>query len=147
MGTPSWQIRVLYDGDCPLCTREVEMLRRRDPEGRTARFEDIAAPGFDAGRYGTTHEALMARIHGVLPDGTLIEGVEVFRRVYAAVGLGWLVAPRRWPVLRPLFHAAYRWFARNRLRLTGRGEVCDAHACAPPEPGSGAAAERSARAR
>jgi predicted DCC family thiol-disulfide oxidoreductase YuxK len=131
----SWQITVLYDGDCPLCTREVEMLRRRDPEGRAARFEDIAAPGFDAGRYGRSHEELMARIHGVLPDGTLVEGVEVFRRVYAAVGLGWLVAPTGWPLLRPLFDAVYRWFARNRLRLTGRGEVCDAHACAPSASG------------
>jgi predicted DCC family thiol-disulfide oxidoreductase YuxK len=141
----TWQITVLYDGDCPLCTREIEMLRRRDPTGRAARFEDISAPEFDASRYGTTHEALMARIHGVLPDGTLVEGVEVFRRVYAAVGLGWLVAPTGWPLLRPVFDAAYRWFARNRLRLTGRGEVCDAHACEPDaRPGS---RERGAAAR
>ena len=108
------------------------MLRARDPEGRAARFEDIAAPDFDAARYGTTQAALMARIHGVLPDGTLVEGVEVFRRVYAAVGLGWLVRPTGWPVLRPIFDAAYRWFARNRLRLTGRSEIgCDEHACTP----------------
>jgi predicted DCC family thiol-disulfide oxidoreductase YuxK len=128
----AWTITVLYDGECPLCTREVEMLRRRDPEGRAARFEDIAAPGFDAARYGRSQAELMARIHGVLPDGTLVDGVEVFRRVYAAVGLGWLVAPTGWPLLRPLFDAAYRWFARNRLRLTGRDEVCDAHACTRP---------------
>lgn len=126
------EITVLYDGDCPLCVREIEMLRRRDPEAGRAAFEDIAAPGFDAGRYGTTQQALMARIHGVLPSGELVEGVEVFRRVYSAVGLGWLTAPTAWPVLRPLFDAAYRWFARNRLRLTGRGEVCDGN-CEIPE--------------
>jgi predicted DCC family thiol-disulfide oxidoreductase YuxK len=85
--------------------------------------------GFDAARYGATHAELMARIHGVLPDGTLVEGVEVFRRAYAAVGLGWLMAPTRWPLVRPLADAAYRWFARNRLRLTGRGEVCNAERC------------------
>ena len=130
----SWKIKVLYDGDCPLCRREIAMLRRRDPEGRAARFEDIAAPGFDAFQYGTTHEALMARIHGVLPDGTLVEGVEVFRRMYGAVGLGWLVAPTRWPGLRSLFDFAYRWFARNRLRLTGRQDECGEHACTPPTP-------------
>jgi predicted DCC family thiol-disulfide oxidoreductase YuxK len=73
----------------------------------------------------------------VLPDGTLVEGVEVFRRAYAAVGLGWLVAPTRWPLLRPLADAAYRWFARNRLRLTGRGEVCNADRCAVHAPGAG----------
>jgi len=69
---------------------------------------------------------LMARIHAVLPDGSLVEGVEVFRRAYTAVGLGWTLAWTAWPGLRPLADAGYRWFARNRLRLTGRG----AHACA-----------------
>ena len=62
----------------------------------------------------------MARIHGVLPDGTVIEGVEVFRRAYAAVGLGWLIAPTRWPGCRRLTDLAHRIFARNRLRWTGR---------------------------
>jgi len=127
---PDWQIKVLYDGDCPLCTREVAMLRKRDAGRGRAVFEDISAPGFDAARYGVDHEVLMARIHGVLPDGSLVEGMEVFRRVYAAVGLGWLLAPTGWPGLRPVFDVAYRWFARNRLRLTGRGGACAEHACA-----------------
>jgi len=70
----------------------------------------------------------MARIHGVLSDGSVVEGMEVFRRAYAAVDLGWLLAPTRWPIIRPLADAAYRWFARNRLRLTGRRHECT---CAP----------------
>ena len=130
------EITFLHDGDCPLCAREVAMLRRLDRgRGRLA-FDDIAAPDFDASRYGSTNEQLMARIHGVLPDGTLVEGVEVFRRAYAAVGLGWLVAPTRWPLVRPLADAAYRWFARNRLRLTGRGEVCNTDRCPVHTPGA-----------
>jgi predicted DCC family thiol-disulfide oxidoreductase YuxK len=116
----SVEISVLYDGECPLCAREIAMLRRLDRGRGRIGFEDIAAPGFDPARYARTHDELMARIHGVLPGGAVIEGVEVFRRAYAAVGLGWLVAPTRWPLLRPLADAAYRWFARNRLRLTGR---------------------------
>jgi len=66
----------------------------------------------------------MARIHGVLPDGSIVEGVEVFRRAYAAVGLGWLVAPTRWPGLRWLAEWSYQVFARNRLRWTGRSSAC-----------------------
>jgi len=69
----------------------------------------------------------------VLPDGTVIEGVEVFQRLYSAVGLGWLAAPSRWRWLRPVFDAAYRWFARNRLRLTGRADACDSQACLPSD--------------
>jgi predicted DCC family thiol-disulfide oxidoreductase YuxK len=124
-----WQIRVLYDGECPLCTREIRFLERRDRGRRRVEFEDIAAPSFDPGVYGLDAQALMARIHGVLPDGSVVEGVEVFRRVYAGVGLGWLVVPTRWPVLRSLADLAYRIFARNRLRWTGRASDCEAGSC------------------
>jgi predicted DCC family thiol-disulfide oxidoreductase YuxK len=131
----SAEITVLYDGECPLCTREIAMLRRLDRERGRIGFADIAAPGFDARPYGRTQPDLMARIHAVLPGGALIEGVEVFRRAYAAVGLGWLVAPTRWPILRSLADAAYRWFARNRLRLTGRSDACATDRCAvDPKP-------------
>jgi predicted DCC family thiol-disulfide oxidoreductase YuxK len=134
IATPPWDLKLLYDGECPLCTREVALLRRRDERGRIE-FEDIAAPGFDATRYGLDQRSVMARIHGVLPDGTLIEGMEVFRRAYTAVGLGWLLAPSRWPGIGRLFDAAYRVFARNRLRWTGRAHAaCEAGHCevAPP---------------
>jgi len=135
-----WRIKVLYDGACPLCLREVRFLRGRDQAGRIA-FEDIAAPGFDASAYGLDQATAMARIHGILPNGTRIEGVEVFRQLYAQVGLGWLLAPTRWPGLRPVFDAAYRAFARNRLRLTGRSEpACTQESCAAP------AREHAARA-
>ena len=120
------EFTLLYDGGCPLCSREVALLRRRDRGRGALGLVDIAAPGFDPARYGTDHATLMARIHGVLPDGTLVEGMEVFRRAYAAVGLGWLLAPSRWPLIGRGFDAAYRWFARNRLRLTGRAHECDA---------------------
>jgi predicted DCC family thiol-disulfide oxidoreductase YuxK len=128
---PTWDIKVLYDGECPLCMREVAMLRRRNREGRAA-FEDIAAPGFDPARYGLDHEAVMGRIHGVLPDGRVVEGVEVFRRVYEAVGLGWLMAPSRWPGVRRLYDWGYRVFARNRLRITGRRDACAEGSCRTP---------------
>lgn len=125
------EFTILYDGECPLCRREVEMLARLDAgRGRLA-CVDIASPAFDPGRYGRSLETLMARIHGVRPDGTVIEGVEVFRRAYAAVGRGAWLAWTGLPVVRPLVDAAYRAFARNRLRLTGRTHACDADTCRP----------------
>jgi len=131
-----WEINVLFDGECPLCTREVQMLERRDRGRGRIRFEDIAAPGFEPAVYGLDAQRVMARIHGVLPDGRVVEGVEVFRRAYGAVGLGWLLAPTRWPGVRRLVDACYRLFARNRLRLTGRTvDACDTR-CVPREASS-----------
>lgn len=133
MGEARPDFTLLYDGDCPLCSREVAMLRRRDRARGALALVDIAAADFDPTRYGRARETLMARIHGVLPDGTVIEGMEVFRRAYAAVGLGWVLAPSRWPLLGRGFDAAYRWFARNRLRLTGREPACGT-ACDSADP-------------
>lgn len=121
-----YEIEVFYDGECPLCTREILMLRGLDRRHRI-RFVDIAAEGFDAASVGATWEALMDRIHGRLPDGTLIEGVEVFRRLYAAVGYSRLVALTRLPGVSQLLDFAYDAFAKHRLKLTGR---CVDGACA-----------------
>jgi predicted DCC family thiol-disulfide oxidoreductase YuxK len=124
-----WELRLLFDGACPLCRREAAALRRLDRGRGRIRFEDISDPAFDPTAYGLRADEVKARIHGVLPDGRVVEGVEVFRRAYGAVGLGWLLGPTRWPGLRQLADAAYRSFARNRLRLTGRAGTCDAAAC------------------
>jgi predicted DCC family thiol-disulfide oxidoreductase YuxK len=130
-----WELQILYDGDCPLCSREIAALRRLDRKSRLS-LVDIAAPGFDPSRYGLDRAAVMGRIHAALPDGRVVEGMEVFRRAYRAVGLGWLLAPSRWPGLRRLFDAAYRVFARNRLRWTGRQEAsCGTERCSTPGTG------------
>jgi predicted DCC family thiol-disulfide oxidoreductase YuxK len=122
---------ILYDGGCPLCRREIRFLERLDRgRGRLA-FQDIESPDFDPTRHGLGREQVMARIHATLPDGGVIEGMEVFRRAYAAVGLGWLLAPTRWPGLRRVADAAYSLFARNRLALTGRSHRCEADRCTP----------------
>ncbi len=124
----NFDIEVFYDGACPLCMREIRMLRGRDRRQRI-RFVDIAADSFDAASVGLSWKALMDRIHGRLPDGTLVEGVEVFRRLYAAVGFGPLVALTRLPGVTQLLDLAYHAFAKNRLRLTGRcvDGACELH--------------------
>ena len=121
-------VEVFYDGDCPLCMREIRMLMRKDRASRIE-FTNIAAPTFDAAAYGTTYDALMTRIRGRLPDGTWIEGVEVFRQLYSAIGWTTLVAISRIPGISHLLALGYRVFAANRLRLTGR---CGPDGCALP---------------
>ena len=116
-----WPFEVFYDGECPLCMKEIRLLRWLDRNRGNILFTDIAAPDFDPQAYaGSTMDTLMAEIHGRLPDGTMVTGVEVFRQLYGAVGLGWLFAPTKWPVIKQIADWAYVKFAQNRLRLTGR---------------------------
>jgi len=128
-----WRFKLLYDGDCPLCRREARFLEKRNRNGWLA-FEDIAAPGFNPALYGATQEELMSVIHGVFPDGRLVQRVAVFREAYRAIGLGWVLAPTAWPGLRWLADRGYEWFARNRMGIgkwLGRG--CDSAACVPAQ--------------
>jgi len=93
------------------------MLQRLDRKGRIT-FTDIADPGFEVPE-GKTWDDLMARIHG-RRDGEWIEGVEVFRMLYGAVGLAPVMWLTRLPLVAPLLDFLYSRFAANRLRLTGR---------------------------
>lgn len=127
-----WKLRMLYDAACPLCAREVALLRRLDRRRQRLDFEDISDPAFDAGVYGLDQATVEARMHAILPDGRAIEGVDVFERAYAEVGLGWLVVPMRWRPIRWVLERVYDVFARNRLRWTGRG----APTCEPKADGS-----------
>lgn len=122
-----FDVEVFFDGDCPLCMREVQLLRKLDKDTRRIRFTDIQAADFSAESVGLTFGDLMRRIHGRLPSGELIEGAEVFRRLYAAVGFRRAVAVSRWPGISQLLDVGYTLFAKNRLRLTGRcsSDVCD----------------------
>ena len=117
-----WQVKVLYDGKCPVCRHEVAWLKRRDTHGRLA-LEDISNPAFDPGHYGLSAAEVSGGLHGVLPDGRVVRRVEAIREMYGAVGLGWLAAPTGWPVFRGIADRLYRLFARHRAglgRLVGR---------------------------
>jgi predicted DCC family thiol-disulfide oxidoreductase YuxK len=119
------QLRILYDGACPLCRREVQGLRSRDqrrhPGAERLAFVDINDPAYDPSAHaGIDYRLAMGRIHAISADGEVLRDLAVFRRAYTLVGLGWLYAPSDWPVLRRLLNAAYGLWARWRLRLTGR---------------------------
>lgn len=115
-------VEVFFDGACPVCSREIDMLRALDGKRNAIQFTDISAPGFDPSAYGKTMPELMGSIQGRDKSREWISGVEVFRQLYAAVGLGWLVALTRLPGVRNVLDVAYSVFAKYRLRLTGRSD-------------------------
>jgi predicted DCC family thiol-disulfide oxidoreductase YuxK len=112
----AWDFQVLFDGQCPFCQIEARWLSRLNRRGRLS-LVDITRPDFQPELYGRTMGQLMGSLHGVFPDGRMTQGVETFRQAYRAVGLGWLLAPTGWPILRPVFDFLYGIFARYRVRM------------------------------
>ncbi|MFZ9738041.1 MAG: thiol-disulfide oxidoreductase DCC family protein [Prochlorotrichaceae cyanobacterium] len=139
----SWEMTLLYDGECPLCLREVRFLEAQDRGRGLVQFVDVMDPTYDPTQHGgVTFEAAMGRIHALKADGTVLQGVEVFRQLYSVLGIGWIYAATRWPVIRPLVDALYDRWADWRLALTGRpslaeiaqqrgNKVCSSDRCQP----------------
>ena len=118
---PSWQIKLLYDGECPLCVREVNFLRKRDAGRGLVDFVDIADDRYIPEAHGgIDFETAMGRIHALLPDGTIIKNVEVFRSVYETLGMGWIYAVTKLPIIGGIVDTLYGIWADLRLTLTGR---------------------------
>lgn len=88
---------LFFDGYCPLCVNEVQHLRRLDKRG-VLQFEDIQHPGV-AERWPQIDNAEAGRILLELDNGTLFKGLDVTHRAWSLMGLGWLTAPLRWPLL------------------------------------------------
>lgn len=122
-------LTLFYDGDCPICRAEVRWLKRHDRRQRL-RYVDVAAVNFHAPPPLPARARLLERIHLLDAGGQVHVGMAVFRLAYRAVGLGWLVAPTGWPLLRPLFDRLYGCFARHRIGLGRRfGRRCDSGSC------------------
>ena len=122
------ELTVLFDGGCPLCVREVTFLRRRDR--RDARgFVDIDALDYDPESHqGISYEKAMGRIHAITASGDVVRDVAVFREAYRLIGLVWLYAPTRWPVVSAVVDWLYGIWAARRLQLTRRPDLhslCD----------------------
>lgn len=123
-----WKLKVFYDGACPLCSREIAWLQKRTHPDHVL-YEDIERDDFTGPEYGISREQALAQIHGVSDKSEILTGMNLFRALYREAGLGWLLIPTGWPLMRPLFDWLYQLFARNRLRLTGRAGACNAERC------------------
>lgn len=120
----SWKIKLLYDGACPLCVREVNFLRRKDGDRGLVKFVDIAADEYDPkNNAGIEFETAMGRIHAILRDGEIIQNVEVFRQTYDILGIGWIYAITKLPLVGWLADNLYGIWADYRLLLTGRADL------------------------
>lgn len=92
------RLEVWFDGDCPLCRREIGLMRRLDRRGSIA-FIDVAD---GSGNCPLDRSELLARFHA-REDGRMLSGAAAFAAMWRAI-----------PLLAPLGR-----LARNRIVLAG----------------------------
>ena len=107
------ELVVWHDGGCPLCRREIALMRRLDRRG-AIRFVDASA-GDD--QCPIDRGELLARFHA-RENGTMLSGAAAFAAMWRAIPLlrplG-LAARRPWVLM--LLERGYRGFRRIRPRL------------------------------
>lgn len=121
------KLTLLFDGECPLCVKEVNFLKDRSSQyDDSLGFVDIASPDYDSSSNADIpYDVAMGRIHAIDSDGRVVTGVKVFRDAYDAVGLGWVYALTKVPGVSWLAEVVYNVWADRRLQLTGRPPLVD----------------------
>ena len=114
------KLTIFFDGDCPLCLREVDFLQSRNQKGYLE-FININCSDFDLYiNHEITYKKAMERIHALKSDGSLIKDIEVFQEAYELIGLGWVYAPTKLPIINKLVEFLYGLWAKYRLKITFR---------------------------
>ena len=107
------KVIIWYDGACPLCTREIALMRRLDWR-RAIEFHDVALPEAVC---PLDRQLLLARFHAS-EDGVMLSGAAAFAAMWRAIPLlkplGWAA---RNPVILRLLERLYTRFLRIRPRL------------------------------
>ena len=113
----------LFDGGCPLCLRETKFLKKKDSSNKID-FIDINKESYNPSLYrDISYADAMSNLHGILENGDIIKGLDVLAHSYKLIGLGWVYYPLKIEFLAPLLRLIYQYWAKYRLKITGRSKM------------------------
>ena len=112
-------LTVLYDGDCPLCRREIahaKGLSERTTDSALC-FVDISREA-ESATYAADRAMLLARFHVQRADGSRLDGAAAFVAMWRRLpGWRWLARLASLPGMLPVMELAYRGFLHLRPAL------------------------------
>ena len=113
-------LKLLYDGKCPICKREICILQKRDSQTKI-KFIDINSKDFSSFENNNIdYNTAMSQIHAIDGEGNLLVGIPVFATLYARCQLLITSTLLRIPFIKMVLKPLYTLFAKNRLWITGR---------------------------
>jgi len=117
------KLTIFFDGGCPLCKREVDFLQSRNQMGYLSFFDINSSDISLYSKYGISYKQAMERIHALKSDGSVIKDIKVFQEAYSLIGLGWIYAPTKLPILDKFIEFIYGLWAKYRLKITFRPSI------------------------
>lgn len=132
---PAACLAVLYDGACPLCSREIGWYRGR-AASETICWVDLRDPAA-ALPQGIERSDALARFHVIQPDGSAVTGAAAFVRMWQAFpGLRRIARLLSGPFALALLEFGYRLFLPVRpvlARLLAPRKTCARTPCGGDE--------------
>jgi len=113
---PDDTLTIFYDGHCPLCTYEMDKLKRYDKHGRII-LVNLHQENFLTQYPDIDFEKAMHILHGRYRGKTLL-ALDVTHRAWTLVGKGALVAPLSFPIVRQIAHQGYLILAKYRKPIS-----------------------------
>lgn len=111
---PGPGLTALYDGACPLCSREIAWYRRQ-AASEPIRWVDLTRCADAELPHGIDRDAALRRFHILKADGRPVSGAAAFLRLWSAYPrLARLTLVQRLPGMSALMELAYRLFLRLR---------------------------------
>lgn len=114
------ELTVLYDGECPICAKEISHLKKKDKQ-KNVDFVDIASEKYQSKDFcNIEYLDAMKQMHAIEGNEKILQGLDVFTELYVRCGYPFLSILLQLPVLRNVFKYLYKIFAKYRLFLTRR---------------------------
>jgi len=118
------QLKVYFDGLCPLCSREIEHYKKQ-PGAQSIEFIDITEANFSAEAEGLDPRQVHRRFH-VRSGTAVLSGVEGFREIWKRLPrYSWLGKLTSIRLVRLFFVAGYEIFALLRPLLPRKSRGCE----------------------
>lgn len=109
------KVAMLFDGGCPLCSKEVAHYRRLDKQDKVE-WADIHADPTILEQYDIAYLAAMKHLHVIDLNGSVVIGAPAFAVVWAQLpGYRFLAHVTALPGVLPVLDRLYRWFADKRF--------------------------------
>jgi predicted DCC family thiol-disulfide oxidoreductase YuxK len=116
-----------YDGACPLCRREINIVRRLTQHVDFVDVHQLSEAEIPA---SFSRPALLRDLHLLDRSGQWHIGLAANVGLWQRTRFGFIWRILQWPVIHPLAQWGYRWWADR--RFTKMGYCADSVSCAPP---------------
>ena len=106
--TQESRTKVFFDGICHLCSKEMAIYRRLDPEGKKLELVDITSSEFNAKTYGLDEKKIHQWMHVIDAFDVVHVGVDAFLHLWKEMNL--FPTLRKLVKTQPFYSLAWMWY-------------------------------------